>query len=171
VTLTATPVGGSALTGWSGGGCSGTGACQVTMDQARAVTATFTKLTGALYYPLTPCRVVDTRSGIDPAAVKRGMFTDGEIRAYTFSTSTECPGLPSTAKAWVVHLSFRTLAQAAYLTVYPAGATQPLASTLLGYTAKWNGDNAVISAGSGATIDLFAQYSGNVIIDVNGYFK
>jgi hypothetical protein len=41
VTLTATPSGGDSFAGWSGD-CSGTGACQVTMDQARAVTASFT---------------------------------------------------------------------------------------------------------------------------------
>ena len=41
VTLTATPGANSALTGWSGSGCSGTGTCVVTMDQARSVTATF----------------------------------------------------------------------------------------------------------------------------------
>ncbi len=40
VTLTATPAAGSTFTGWSGA-CSGTGTCTVTMDQDRAVTATF----------------------------------------------------------------------------------------------------------------------------------
>ncbi len=42
VTLTAAAGGGSVFTGWSGGGCSGTAStCQVTMNQNRAVTATF----------------------------------------------------------------------------------------------------------------------------------
>jgi Divergent InlB B-repeat domain len=41
VTLTATPAAGSTFTGWSGGVCSGTGACTVTMSAARTVTATF----------------------------------------------------------------------------------------------------------------------------------
>ena len=41
VTLTPTPLTGSFFTGWSGA-CTGTGACSVTMDAARAVTATFT---------------------------------------------------------------------------------------------------------------------------------
>ena len=41
VTLTATPSGGSTFTGW-GGGCSGTGACVVTMNAATSVMATFT---------------------------------------------------------------------------------------------------------------------------------
>jgi PKD repeat protein len=40
VTLTATPDAGSVFTGWSGD-CSGTGSCQVTMNQGRSVTATF----------------------------------------------------------------------------------------------------------------------------------
>jgi Divergent InlB B-repeat domain len=41
VTLTAAPAVGSALAGWSGGGCSGTGTCVVTMNSVQAVTATF----------------------------------------------------------------------------------------------------------------------------------
>ena len=40
VTLTPTATPGSTFTGWSGD-CTGTGACTVTMDQARSVTATF----------------------------------------------------------------------------------------------------------------------------------
>jgi len=42
VTLTATPAAGSVFSGWSGGGCSGTGTCVVTVAAATAVTATFT---------------------------------------------------------------------------------------------------------------------------------
>jgi YD repeat-containing protein len=41
VTLTATADSGSAFAGWSGD-CSGTGACQVSLDASRSVTATFT---------------------------------------------------------------------------------------------------------------------------------
>ena len=42
VTLTASAAAGSAFTGWSGA-CTGTAPCQVTMDQARSITATFTE--------------------------------------------------------------------------------------------------------------------------------
>ena len=41
VTLTATAVPGSRFTGWSGGGCSGTGTCVVTVTAATTVTANF----------------------------------------------------------------------------------------------------------------------------------
>lgn len=41
VTLTAIPASGTVFAGWSGGGCSGTGTCTVTMNAAQSVTATF----------------------------------------------------------------------------------------------------------------------------------
>jgi hypothetical protein len=49
VTLSAVPDPGSIFTGWSDAGCPGTGTCQVTMDVAKGVTATFT----AIEYTLT----------------------------------------------------------------------------------------------------------------------
>jgi Divergent InlB B-repeat domain len=42
VTLTATPGPGYVFSGWTGGGCSGTGLCTVTLAQSIGVTATFT---------------------------------------------------------------------------------------------------------------------------------
>ena len=42
VTLTAIPAAGSTFTGWSGGGCTGTGSCTVTVDVATTVAANFT---------------------------------------------------------------------------------------------------------------------------------
>jgi predicted lipoprotein with Yx(FWY)xxD motif len=41
VTLTATPSAYATFTGWSGGGCTGTGTCHVTVNSDTAVTATF----------------------------------------------------------------------------------------------------------------------------------
>ena len=41
VTLTAAATGGSTFTGWSGGGCSGTGTCVVTLDTSTSVFAEF----------------------------------------------------------------------------------------------------------------------------------
>ncbi|MBN2002834.1 MAG: hypothetical protein JXA21_05715 [Anaerolineae bacterium] len=50
VTLTATANPLSSFGGWNGEGCSGTGACAVTLDMARTVTVTFNSF--ALYLPL-----------------------------------------------------------------------------------------------------------------------
>ncbi len=79
VTLTATPNSGSTFAGWSGGGCSGTGTCVVTMSADTAVTATFSA--GAA----VPGPVVTGA----PSAV-----TDG---GAGFSGSVNPEGLPTTA--------------------------------------------------------------------------
>jgi hypothetical protein len=47
VTLTATPASGSTFAGWSGGGCSGTGTCQVTLGADHEVTAIFNTAAGS----------------------------------------------------------------------------------------------------------------------------
>lgn len=44
VTLSATPDPGSAFSGWSGGGCQGTGSCTVRMDEAHSLSAGFQPL-------------------------------------------------------------------------------------------------------------------------------
>jgi hypothetical protein len=53
VTLTASPAAESAFMGWSGGGCSGTGACTVSMIADTAVTARFSASPG-LFNKLSP---------------------------------------------------------------------------------------------------------------------
>ena len=125
---------------------------------------------GSRFYPLTPCRVVDTRSSIDPAVVKRGNFLDDEVRAYTLSTSAECPGLPSDVIAWSLNIQFRPISVAAYLIAFPDGVPQPPVSTLVAWPERWRVNNAIVPAGTNGTFDVYCQYAGRVIIDVNGYF-
>ena len=45
ITLTATAASGSVFTGWTGGGCTGTDTCQVSLDDALTVTANFAEQT------------------------------------------------------------------------------------------------------------------------------
>ena len=127
--------------------------------------------TGPKFYPVTPCRVVDTRVPVDPAVVKRGTFADAEVRAYTLSASTDCLGLPADAKAWSLNIELRPSSQAAYLLAFPDGVTQPAVATLVAWPDRWRVNNSIVPAGSGGTFDVYCQYAGNVVIDVNGYFK
>ena len=64
VTLTASPEPGAAFDGWSGD-CTGTGSCQVTMDQARSVTASFSQI----LHPLTVSVSGDGQVSSFPAGI------------------------------------------------------------------------------------------------------
>jgi CSLREA domain-containing protein len=67
VTLHATPDTGMAFAGWSGGSCSGTADCVVTMDASQSVTATFTDPT----FPLHLAQAI----AHDPAVVTGASLT------------------------------------------------------------------------------------------------
>ncbi len=73
VTLTAAPAVGSMFTGWSGA-CTGTGSCIVTMDAAKAVTATFAINSYTLSYTAGIGGMI---VGTSPQAVNHG--ADGSL--------------------------------------------------------------------------------------------
>jgi hypothetical protein len=96
VTLTAAPSDGEAFSGWSGGGCTGTGMCTVTMNSNETVTATFV--------PLRELSVtyVGTGSGTI-AAPGLQCYDDSCVGLYPQGTSvalTATPGATSTLAAW-----------------------------------------------------------------------
>jgi hypothetical protein len=61
-----------------------------------------------------------------------------------------------------------------FLTLYPAGAAVPLASTLNFRAGSIRANNAVIVLGSGGGVSVFFGAGGGTthfLLDVNGYFE
>ena len=97
VTLTPTPATGSAFAGWSGD-CTGTGACVVTMDQARSVTATFNLVPETL-----SIAKAGTGSGSvssSPAGVDCGGSCSAQFDYGTSVTLNQTPSSGSTFGGW-----------------------------------------------------------------------
>ncbi len=89
VALTQSAGTGYTFTGWGGGVCSGTGACSVTMDMARSVTATFTLNKYALDVSVTGSgTVTSTPAGISCTTNCSAMFNHGTVVALTQSAGT-----------------------------------------------------------------------------------
>jgi len=78
VTLTAAAASGSTFTGWSGGGCSGPGACTVTLNNDTAITATFL-ITVETHAGTGPDMVVFDRAVLD------GSVSQGNIVSYQWT--------------------------------------------------------------------------------------
>ncbi len=89
ITLTSTPATGSTFTGWSGA-CTGSGACVVTMNGAKNVTATFTLNS----YALTTA-TAGTGSGTVTLSPAGGTYSHG-----TVVTVTNTPAAGSTFTGW-----------------------------------------------------------------------
>ena len=98
VTLTATPTGLSTFTGWSGGGCTGTAPCTVTMSAATNVTATF----GVNSYPLTVVRGGTGMGQVtsDPAGIDCGTDCNETYPATTMVRLTAVAGTGSAFAGW-----------------------------------------------------------------------
>ncbi len=101
VVLTAQAASGYVFSGWSGGVCSGTGTCTVSMSAARSVTATFTavpQLTLTVSFSGTGGgSVFSTPSGIDcPASSCSGQFNTGST-----VTLTAVPNASSALSGWI----------------------------------------------------------------------
>ncbi len=90
VTLTATPGAGSVFAGWSSGACTGTGTCTVVLDQARGVTAPFSRaFSDSTLTPLSSVvravHVTELRGAIDTLRARQGLgaftWTDPSLAA------------------------------------------------------------------------------------------
>ncbi len=102
VTLSAAPAPGSEFAGWSGAGCSGTGACEVTMTASEAVTATFSPIPPKFEYPLT-VEHLGTGSGTvtsDPAGIDCGADCSESYLEGTEVTLTATPAPGSAFDHW-----------------------------------------------------------------------
>jgi hypothetical protein len=166
VTLTASPSPGSVFGGW-GDACTGSSAtCQVTMSAARSATATF-HLEGG-YYPLPPCRVVDTRSAAlgEPLPLAAGTET-------RFVLVGGACGLPPTATAVALNVTAVRPTTGGHLRVYPGGTALPNASTVNYAAGLTRANNAITRLGADGSVAVFVgQPSGTVhaVVDVSGYF-
>jgi len=97
VTLTATPDASSIFTGWSGD-CSGTGSCQVTMNQARSMTATFALKTFTLTVSKQGAGSGQVSSS--PAGISCGNSCQANFDAGTLVTLTATPDSSSIFTGW-----------------------------------------------------------------------
>ena len=108
VTLTATPASASEFSGWSGGGCTGTGQCFVTVNSSISVTATFNIMPSSIIIASTKGNGAITPSGEVTVPIGTGktftispssgsaiadVFVDGiavgPVSSYTFANVTD----------------------------------------------------------------------------------
>src|SRR5689334_21282685 len=98
VTLTALADTGSIFTGWSGGGCTGTGTCIVTMTTATTVTANFDLQTFILTVNKTGLGSGTVTS--NPAGINCGVDCSESYSYNTSVTLTATAGIGSTFTGW-----------------------------------------------------------------------
>ncbi|MBV9082048.1 MAG: hypothetical protein JOZ62_05190 [Acidobacteriaceae bacterium] len=118
------------------------------------------------FYPVTPCRVADTRDAMGPLG---GPHLTGSSSRDFAVLSSAC-NLPPEARAYSMNFTAVPRGGLGYLTVSPAGEDRPLVSTLNAPTGVVTANAAIVPAGENGAISAFASNDCDLVIDVNGYF-
>ncbi len=116
------------------------------------------------FYPLTPCRIVDTRNDQDQGSLQAGVERD-----YTIPGNCE---VPSNAAAYSFNVTVLPAAGGLdYLTVWPKGQTRPTVSTLNDKTGTIVANAAIVQAGSDNATAFYAHSNKtDLLLDIDGYF-
>jgi len=127
------------------------------------------------FYPLTPCRVADTRQTNFPQGLGAPSFGNTETRELPVLLNSPClQGLPHTPQAYSFNVTVvpnPAGQRLNYVTIWPSNESQPVVSTLNNPTATVVANAAIVPADPmNGDVSVYADNSTDVIIDVNGYF-
>jgi len=122
----------------------------------------------ASYHPINPVRVADTRSGSNEPYSGQTLGPGSSLNVQI--TNANKDGVPTSATAVVINVTAVDATTTSYLTVWPTGATRPLASNL-NFTANSIVPNLVeIELGQSGQISIYNAFGDvNVLVDVEGY--
>jgi hypothetical protein len=124
-----------------------------------------------VYYPLSPCRVIETRTAYRPETGQFGppSMAAGSTRRFRFPQSPHC-SIPPGASAYSMTLTVVPPQPLSYMTLWPAGAAQPNVSSINSFAGRVLANNTIVPAGADGSIDVFAAGQTDFIVDINGYF-
>jgi hypothetical protein len=143
-----------------------------------------------IFVAITPCRLVDTRGGLqfngsitpfDGPSIQPGIPgittfpVQSPAEAIANTLPAPCGTIPAIAAAYslnMVVIPHGGLA-ADYVTIWPAGGTQPIVATLNDYQGGIVGNAAIVGAGSplgGLSVYSSGPAVIDLVIDMNGYF-
>ncbi len=121
---------------------------------------------GYHFVPTTPCRVFDTRG---PNGVFGGPAIPAQGTRNIPVPLSNC-NIPTTAVAYSLNVTVVPPEPLTYLSIWPAGQTQPVVSTLNSFDGRIVANAAIVPAGAQGAINVFASDQTHVIIDINGFF-
>ena len=118
------------------------------------------------FVPITPCRIADSRRAAGP-------FGGPPIAGNTsrdFGVPSSACSIPATALAYSLNVAVVPSGPLGFLTMWPAGQTRPVASTLNSLDGRVKSNAAIVPAGTAGAVSVFASNATDVVLDINGYF-
>jgi len=143
-------------------------------DMVLDITGYFTDnpaVSNLVYYPVSPCRVIDTRILYrpTPGPFGPGSMSARQTRSFRFPQTPYCT-IPAGAAAYNVTVTVAPPGPLPYLTAWPAGEGQPNVSSINSFIGRTLANNVIIPAGQDGGIDVFTLEATDFLMDITGYF-
>ena len=125
---------------------------------------------GTLFFPLTPCRILDTRDAGRPSGLGPPALAPGQARAFV--AAGVC-GIPSDAAAVAVNVTAVDPAAAGLVTLFPGRGTAPGTSNVHFQPGRLRACFSVVPLGPGAVFSALNGSAGSLhlVVDVVGAFR
>src|ERR1019366_7259883 len=107
------------------------------------------------FYPLTPCRVADTRHTGYPQGLGPPYLPGHTERQFPILNATSCNIPSSGVAAYSLNFSVVPHGGLGYMTVWPTGQTRPLVSTLNDVPGTIIANAAIVPAGTSGDISVY----------------
>ena len=122
--------------------------------------------TDGLYNPLVPARILDTRNGTGGFSSPVGPNTSINVQV------TGQGGVPAAhVEAVVLNLTVTNPTASSYLTAFPTGSAQPLASNINFVAGQTIPNRVLVKLGTGGKISIYNAFGNvDVLADVGGWF-
>ncbi|MEP7113236.1 MAG: hypothetical protein ABI862_08225, partial [Ilumatobacteraceae bacterium] len=125
------------------------------------------------FVSLLPARLMDTRPGfatVDGQVQFQGIGRlHGGAPGFALKV-TERGGVPANADSVVLNVTATDATGAGFVTVYPCGQAQPLASSLNYLTGGTAPNSVIAKVGVAGSVCFFVFADVHVVVDVDGYF-
>ncbi|MCU1388490.1 MAG: hypothetical protein JWL72_1828 [Ilumatobacteraceae bacterium] len=123
-----------------------------------------------VFTPLPPARLADTRADgttVDSQFVRTGAIAAGS----TFVVAvTGRGGVPNDSVAAALNVTVTNAPVDGFITVFPCGAKQPLASNVNYATSSITPNAVFVALGDGGAVCVFTSQTIQLVVDVNGAF-
>ena len=97
-------------------------------------------------------------------------FAGGKAEPNNSILSATGCAIPSSARAYSLNFTVVPSGPLSFLSTWPTGQVRPLVSTLNIPTGTITANAAIVPAGNGGSVDVYATDNAHLVIDIDGYF-
>jgi hypothetical protein len=137
--------------------------------QSGTLAAGYLYNSGAGFYTVTPCRLLDTRSASGPLGGP-SLAANGD---RTFVLTGHC-GIPSSARAVSVNVTVTQSSTPGDVRLSATGGVLPVTSSINYRAGQTRANNVMVGLGANGGINTHCDQTAggvNLVVDVNGYFQ